>query len=101
MHQEHRPSLATRSVCPQSLFNEYTSRSLLSVKNYQDGGQRSARGKAGLKIRRQECGRLSGMIFQAPRQPVALQQSNLRNRTRVAAAIRLGQRSGDRLRGLG
>ena len=66
-----------------------TSRLSLSVENYQDGGQRSARGEAGLKIRRQECGRLSGMVFQAPRQPLTLQQANLRNRTRVAAAIKL------------
>ena len=35
-----------------------TSRSSLSVENYQDRGQRSARGEAGLKIQRQECGRL-------------------------------------------
>ena len=67
-----------------------TLRSSLSVKNYQDGGQRSTCGEAGLKIRRQECERLSGMIFQTPRQPVALQQVDLRNRTRVAATIRLG-----------
>ena len=41
------------------------------------------------------------MVFQASRQHVALQQANLQNHTRVAAAIRLGQRSGDRSRGLG
>ena len=77
------------------------SRLSLSVENYQNGGQRSARGEVDLKVRWQECGRISGMVFQAPRQPVALQQANLRNRTRVAAAIRIGQRSGDRLRRLG
>ena len=44
------------------------------MENYQDGGQHSARGEAGLKIRRQECGQLSVLVFQAPRQPVALQQ---------------------------
>ena len=38
------------------------------------------------------------MVFQAPRQAVALQQANLR--TGVAAAIRLGQQSGDRSQGL-
>ena len=46
------------------------------MENYQDGGQHSARGKAGLKIRRQKCGRLSGIVFQAPRQPIALPQAN-------------------------
>ena len=40
------------------------------------------------------------LVFQAPRQPVTPQQANLRNHTRVAAAIKLGQRSGDRSRGL-
>ena len=35
------------------------------------------------------------------RVPAALEQANLRNCTRVAAAISLGQRSGDRSRGLG
>ena len=35
------------------------------MENYQGGGQRSARGEAGLKIRREECGRISGMVFQA------------------------------------
>ena len=59
------------------------------MENHQDGGQHSARGEAGFKIRRQDCGRLSGMVFQAPRQPVALQQANLRNRARVAATIRM------------
>ena len=34
--------------------------------------------------------RLSRMVFQAPRQPVTLQQVNLRNRARVAAAVRFG-----------
>ena len=95
----------TRGVCPRRLYKRYSNitapRSSLSVENYQHGGQYSARGKAGLKIRRQEYGRLSGMVFQAPRQPVALQQANLRNRIRVAAAIRLGQRSGDCSRRLG
>ena len=41
------------------------------MENYQDGGQYSARGEAGLTIRREECGRLSGTVFQTPRQPVA------------------------------
>ena len=71
------------------------------MESYQGGGQCSARGEEGLTIRRQECGRLSGMVFQALRQPVDLQQANLRNRTKVAAAIKIGQRSGDRSRGLG
>ena len=64
-----------------------TSRTSLSVENYQDISQRSTRGEAGLKVRRQEYGQLFGMVFQAPHQSVALQQANLRNRTRVAAAI--------------
>ena len=70
----------TRGVCPRSRYKGYnnitTSRSSLSLENYQHAGQRSARGKAGFKIRRQEYGRLSGMVFQAPRQPVTLRQPN-------------------------
>ena len=49
-----------------------TSRSPLSVENYQDGGQLSARRELGIKIRRHECRRLSEMAFQVPRQPVAV-----------------------------
>ena len=54
-----------------------TSCSSLAVESYQGGLQRSTRGEAGLTIRRQECRRLFGMDFQAPRQPVALQRVNL------------------------
>ena len=91
-------------MCPHSLFNEYSTYHFTFIAErgeYQDGGQRSARGEAGVKISRKECGRLSGMVFQAPRQPVDLQQANLRNRTRAAAVIGIGQRSGDRSRALG
>ena len=96
----HRLGACVLKACSTSTVIT-TSRSSLSVKNYQDEGQRSTRGEAGLNIRRKDRGRVSGMAFQAPRQSVTLQQANLRNRTRVAAVIRLGQRSDYRLRGLG
>ena len=59
-----------------------TSRLSPSAENYQDGGQRSTRGAAGFKVRRQECEPPPGMVFQSPCQPFAVQQVHLRNRTR-------------------
>ena len=40
-------------------------------------------------------------MFQAPRQPIALQQVNLWHSTKAAVAVRIEQRSGDRSQGLG